>query len=242
MKAFGKQVVVAAKDSGKQAGLGDDDDQTFVEAVNWHAVQGKRFKAGLAFLRHPSMPLETTVLAISVEPVRYITRWLMKQCPRQQLPNRMPPLITLASGVESPLVSVLQYISGLLAGEGGRRCLLVEDGGCDSVTEWVALNAHCAKVLRRILMVTVASLHRRLDFDSQAYPWKLAALADDRVDVEDRANVATNFLRAKTCCLDRWFSYRLREHVQGLPDLMQADRRTGRVSGLSNSSVEPMSN
>ena len=220
-KAFAKQ---QSKPSQPGQEAADTGDQCFIEAVNWHAVQGKRYKAGLTFLRHPLMHVETTVLAIALEPVRYVTRWLMKTCSRQQCPSRVPALISLASGVESPLKLVLQYISGLLAGESSRLRLLVEGSGCDSVEEWVGTCSEAAQLLRRVLMATASWLHRRLEHYTQSYPWRLAALADQRLSNSERAEIASTFLSKNKCDLDPYFSCRLKERVTGLSDLLVPHR------------------
>ena len=57
----------------------------------------------------------------------------------------------------------------------------------------------------------------------KAYPWKLACLVDDRLSLENRFSIGDHFLAVPPCCLDPWFSGRLRNRreIHVAADLLQ---------------------
>ena len=69
-----------------------------------------------------------------------------------------------------------------------------------------------ARDFRAALLVALSWVHRRLAVPFSCFPWRLAAVADTRLDLDRRERIAKEAFRAQTLCADPYFLRRALEH------------------------------
>eukprot|EP00973_Karenia_brevis_P021704 2984483-Karenia_brevis.AAC.1 len=67
--------------------------------------------------------------------------------------------------------------------------------------------------------IIIGNLWRRFYFVFSSWPWRLHIIVDDQRDMASRRAVAQDFLNTPMCCLDEFFSHRLRSQVKEVDDL-----------------------
>jgi len=187
--------------AGKATERGDDLDPDQVADITWGQVRSARVQRGQRFLNTELSRGHLPILAIVLEVTRFITVFhLAKQ--RQSLqPSESPGLLDLATPARSPLVVAQQYISALLACSGSRLLLLRGRDGVDTMQRWCEVFPERALHLRQSLLMVSAWIHERHVRASESYPYKLAALADDRLSQLEKQDVANTFFSKAPCCI-----------------------------------------
>ena len=116
---FASTVEDAEKDQAKE-GM----ESALMQEINWHAVQGKRMKNGKEFMENDEKQFLIVALALVVEPLRWLTKWLMIKSRLVKKPGSVPALCSWVFGPTSPIVIVRQYYSLMLSGNAPRLRLL----------------------------------------------------------------------------------------------------------------------
>ena len=102
-------------------------DAGWFEETAWRALQGSRAKRGSKLVHDLEFPILTTMLAILLEPLRWLAGWFLHiSSPETRgRPARWasPPLAGFAHWQTSPILRVLQCYSSVLAGT-ALRCQL----------------------------------------------------------------------------------------------------------------------
>ena len=145
-----------------------------------------------------------------MEPLRYLTYWLLSCCREVQDLSIPPKTLDAVSGRTSPFVVVLQYFSTLLRGRGSRLVLLFRAAGCSSFNDWLAGFSDDVMQFRMAISVASSWVFRRHLKDVETAPWSLMAVADGRLPLNQRLQVAESFCRLPPCCCRPGFARRLR--------------------------------
>eukprot|EP00959_Pyramimonas_sp_CCMP1952_P099262 2075034-Pyramimonas_sp.AAC.1 len=95
----------------------------------------------------------------------------------------------LLHGPVSILTAALQYLSSLLSGE-PKRLILLWRQSAPSFTEWFQRTWEF-RLLRRMVLLVSAQLHRRFVMVVNDFPWVLVKLADARVPDPEKQRIAT---------------------------------------------------
>jgi hypothetical protein len=59
-------------------GAGELDDADYAKDLDYAALQGKRYTTGLRMLQDPACRFALLALALTIEPLRFVTAWLMR--------------------------------------------------------------------------------------------------------------------------------------------------------------------
>ena len=90
-------------------------------------------------------------------------------------------------------------------------------------------------------MLVATALWRRLHVVYQQWPWRLAALQDNRLTSTEKTQICEDFCRASDCCLDRGFAKPL-QSILGEPvdllDKFDAVTKSITVTKVVNSQIE----
>jgi hypothetical protein len=193
----------------------DVHDQAYLEEVNWHAVQGGRAKAGGAMVADPTIGARLVVLALVLEPLRWLHRWFMASSSpvskAEPTHYQHSALMDFVDPCRSPITRVLQYYSAMLRGSVSRLCLVWVRAGKGSFDEWAASEESqwLLCVFRQAVTTAASWVHRRFCHNGMGCPWKLASLADSRLPLLKRHQIADAFWAADPAELDETFSARL---------------------------------
>lgn len=95
----------------------------------------------------------------------------------------------------------------------------------------------CLVLLGWCSLFAATCLWRRLVVPYQQFPWRLAALADSRLQPHEHDTVARQFLQSHPCCLDQSFSMRFKSVLQSAEQLKQGGRYHGVIQVLSHNKV-----
>ena len=106
--AFGRMQFEKFDDNGHDAAL--------IADLGWQAVSGKRCRRSLDFLGSPSLKLRILVLAITLEPVRYLLSFFLSAGKDVIHLAKPPALLDALLPEQSPLTIVQQYQASLLLG------------------------------------------------------------------------------------------------------------------------------
>ncbi len=196
-----------------------DQDQAYVEETMWEAVAGVRLTKSLGFVRDPqTMPL-LTIMAIVKEGLRWLTSGFLRCARAVRHPCEHPRLMDWVVPEFSRVTAVLQHYSHLLSGESSRLALLWGAAAEVSLDAWIVKNPSLALVLERSLLVASTWCFRRHELYFHTEPWILASVADRRLPMERRWQIAQAFCARAPCCHEPFFGARLAsEHVRNTDD------------------------
>ena len=79
------------------------------------------------------------------------------------------------------------------------------------------------KTCRRATVIMVGQIIRKLVHPWLQWPWRLFSLVDQSLSEETRQKCAEDLLAASECCLDTWFSLRLKESTNSAEELLHPD-------------------
>lgn len=107
-------------------------DEDYIRDVDFGAVQGKRYKVSVEFLSHKENNVGLAILSLLLEPLRFLTAWLMRRA--KEVYNPCCQSLVFDMWVEglSPIVFASQYLATLLDGQNPRLMLLWRPAGFSS--------------------------------------------------------------------------------------------------------------
>lgn len=186
--------------------------------IAWHAIAGKRAALFQKFVSDKVKQTLLTLLLIVLEPLRYLTRWLMKASSSASRAGNVehPPLCTWVHPRVSPLRTVRRYFALLLRGRAKRLSLVFLRAGCKDIASWTKAFRAEATVLRRLILAADSWVVLRHLSEATSYPWRLANAVDNRLSDEERWHAAWHFHQARSCCLDEYFGRRLQRRLNEL--------------------------
>lgn len=138
-------------------------DPKLIEALSFHAVNGKRHDMSLAFLQSSDAAWAIILLSIILEPNRVLT-WYWLSCLNKSLKQgQRPPLYCILDPRTSVLVHVLQHFASLLMnGEGtGRLHMVWANTGYVTFSDFCQNEPRKVRELRRMLMLASGWIFRR---------------------------------------------------------------------------------
>ena len=163
-----------------------------------------RLKRVVSFVEDEYNLHAVIIFTLVMEPIVWLTKNFMAAAAKTA--GTSPPLLqNLATSRFSPIVRVLQHLRGLMSGKSPRCILLWGFAKCSSFDNFVLLHPRSARLLRRICLLVSAALYRRLHWQSQRPPWRLAAIGDSRVLTCEKQRVASSALCLRPCCMDPLF-------------------------------------
>lgn len=181
--------------------------------LDFFEVRRSRRERTVSWVSDPTSPVTLVTIMLVLTPLQYLSAWLLKRnsITHKHDVGHTPVLYDLTRTSSSPIVLVLQYLSGLLQS--------AKYSDSDGFMVWVRYTAahHCQAVslLKRLLICAASAIHRRLEAFFEKYPWRIARLADSRSTKHIRWTEA-NALLHRSCshCYDQHFTRKL---VQSLP-------------------------
>lgn len=185
-------------------------DEQYIHDIDYGALQGKRYKIALSFMRDRRSNETLIVLCLALEALRYLSSWLMRRA-RDAETSDGSAVLDMWFLEMSPLVFTAQYLATLLAGQNDRLMLLWRFSGASSLSEWFQEAPPCLRQLRRAILVVVCWLYRRFTCVMRRFPWRLLVLGDKRVPMTERHALWATFAQARPCCLQPGFARRLHE-------------------------------
>jgi hypothetical protein len=180
-------------------GLGTAFDMRVVDAkaaeiheLSWHKVGGKRYTVSFKMLMDPLTYFKAAVLAIAVEPIRWLTYYFLRMGSANRKACEKPPICDLVFSGSSPVMACLVYFSYLLRGTGARLILLWGAHGHGSFHEW-ASDPWCKDALRifRKTISAAATLVWRYHYIVlvTAWPWRLITVVNVAVPLRIRLDI-----------------------------------------------------
>ena len=182
---------------------------THEQALNWHAVQGKRMNEGRCMYESQDALMKLWIMMIALEVLHFYATWLILRGGSAHDAKLPPPLLCLVNLIWSPFIVMRQYFAGCLQGYGPRVLLLIRRAGTSSVREWITTNPTQARQFRRTILTADAWTYRRQEQEFTRWPWRAASIADMRIPFAERLATATQWL-SERCrfCLDEFFCRR----------------------------------
>ena len=120
------------------------------------------------------------VLAMTTEPLRFLSAYFMRSALRFEDPCMLPRQLDLWQPRRSPITSALQYFSTLLAGSNRRTLFLSRTADCSSYLQWCEHRKDELRTLRRSVVVVICWVHQRFARRLMAWPWQLISLGDPK--------------------------------------------------------------
>ena len=194
-----------------------DDDGDYLAALDFSALQGKRYNASKVMLQDPTALVAIICLSIILEPLRVVTAWFMRRAHQSSDSCARPPIVDLLSLPHSCIIHARQYLSSLVAGRSTRLILLWRHCSCESLPDFYDRCGDSVRLLRRMAMVANASLYRR--YQITKFPWVVLRVIDDRIDLATRVREADAFYRLAECCMLKGFFRKLRSSIASANDL-----------------------
>lgn len=113
------------------------------------------------FIQNPQQRFLLVVLAVLLEPCRFLTCRLLKASSDTPNYSRIPLACDAACDRTSPFLAALQYVSSLLYKNTGRTLLIWKSGGYDSYENWATDCPSQQKLFRQSAMLVSSWLWRR---------------------------------------------------------------------------------
>lgn len=212
VKSWGDKGLNALDDDQGKSNTATKEDPAVV-AANWHKVAGRRLVRFKKVLACQTELFLFWLLAIVLEPIRWLTLLFMSFSNRAPDYSTWPPLFDLIWDEMSPLTRVLQYYATLLSGRAPRLILLFAFTNCCTFDEWCTKQPKQVWMFRRMVLAAVALVQmRHTDIYSQ-WPWLIYTVGDRRRPWADRAATLEKFKTTSRCCLPlglaRWLHGKL---------------------------------
>lgn len=203
-------------DDEKPPPLVDNDDPNVDDNLkadlSYSAVRGKRYKASVGLFKDSVRMLTLLFVAISIEALRFLSCWWMRRARETDRYPQRVPFLDMMYAPTSPLVVARQYLASLLWSDGGedRLQLVWRYQQFESYKAWCEGAPGQARELRRLILVTDASLYRRHSVMLRSMHWRLTMLADQRVDDCEKDEITMEFDSTNACCLPPGFARQLK--------------------------------
>ena len=165
----------------------------------------KEIAADITFMALYSMFL------LILEPVRFLTCFFLKASRDIANTCRSPVLDWLNSEC-SPSIAALQYLRSVGRGTAARCRIVFGCLGCASMQELMRHPVHRLKGVCFVIWARAisAAVYRRVDLPRRALPVAGAQLADGRVGVRTRVELARRIVEKPGCCVGRFWERLLR--------------------------------
>ena len=206
-----------------------EEEQAWLEATEFHVVGSKRIKRGGKMVRNPKTPQVILVIAIVLEPLRWINGWLLYFSSGRIRKKSWgcPPLLNWVNPMYSPPFRVLQYYADMLQGKARRCRLLWLLTGHSDFLHWAHTYPDVWLSLRRSATVAASWVFRRLYLEI-TYPWTLALVTDQRIPEEHRQRFQSQFIEVPGEYLDERWSAKFRHwlvHLSTISGMMATAER-----------------
>ena len=169
-------VAASSNPAGPPRDAGDGDAN--IEEVNLHKLAGSRYKRCIRLAE--DFDKQIHMLAVALEPLRYLHLYFMRLGHAQPDYNKVPGLLNLIWGPTSVVYLCLQYYSSLLGGRSSRLVLIWPRCGSASYRDWLRSFPVFATTFRRLIISAAAWLERRLWLMCSSDELKFFGLADRR--------------------------------------------------------------
>lgn len=195
------------------------EDYTLVEELHFSQVAGSRSRANKLFLQCTDSRFRVVLLAIVMEPIRFLTRCLLSCCRTVQDPGKPPKLLDIMFPPMSFLTTCQQYLATLLVSlpaSGQHRMLLLASlMGHDTTSEWISDSCRkfpdIIRLVRRTVVYVSSWIYRRHEQVLLVEPWSLCQLSDDRVPDETKSQIRSNWDAKNVCCVRRGMAYGMKK-------------------------------
>ena len=181
----------------------DEADPRLVEALFFHAVQGKRFLARKDFLHCADARwCSRCWLLVSEHLRRLVFYWLRNLKADKKISDKF--VICEVLDKQSSIVwAVLQNISHQLLDKagGGRLCMIWQASDCTSFVQWCSTCPQEVSALRRVLLALSGWVYRRHVAYWDEFPWALLQLCDPSASAEVVVAVKQCWDEAASCCV-----------------------------------------
>lgn len=101
------------------------------------------------------------IFALTIEPLRCLSMWLMRRARLSQDPCAQPRVLDFLSPSHSVVTHARQYFASLLCGMSSRLLLVWRLAQAESLKAWCAACPDQVRLLRRTVLVADSALHRR---------------------------------------------------------------------------------
>ena len=192
-------------------------DRRMEEEFNWHKLNGLKLRNCKAKVADGEFMLRMIMLAVVLEPIRWLARWIIGQSGEMYLRSAACAGLAQATcDCTSPFVAVLQYYSRLLRGHGARLELVWRSASCSSYAEWCRSCQDQVQLLRRVILNASGWVYRRHIKELSKFPWKWASLGNvANVDDAVADQVIEDFMSRRACCYRPGFARRLLNSFNG---------------------------
>ena len=209
---------------------GDAEHEEVNERVEFHEVQGKRFKRSMQLIESADYKSKLLVLTILLEPIQRVTHFFL-DCSKDFRDSEAPPyLMTVLAPRHSPLNIAMQYMASLIFGPfehvAGRAFLYCMAHGCATLPDLQRRRPREAKLYRRSVMCCLAWFWRKHVKRLSSFPWRLVTLADSRATMDTKEEVMRAWDATDACCLMPGMARRLKEMGLRGADFMEATWQT----------------
>ena len=195
-------------------------DFDMIKDVFFSAVAGNRYTASLRFLADAATIPALVTLGLVLEPIRVLSSWFMRRAREVELYHSCRrPLMDILHAPTSVLTTCMQYLSSLLLEVPRRLILLWRPSGCADYSAWFSTCPDQVRQLRRLVLLTSASMYRRHYKTFHSFPWLFVSLVDGRVSGEEKQRIAAMFDASHECCLSAGFPRKLKQRVVTGQDL-----------------------
>ena len=125
---FARAIVPSDQGSKRKRTAGAEEDAE----PDYHQIAGARMRRAAQLLQAPEKLL---VIALVLEPIRFLSRWLFARS-RESPSQHRPGLLDAINPQTSPFVAASQHISAMLSGLSSRVQILYRLDGCASFAAW----------------------------------------------------------------------------------------------------------
>ena len=167
----------------------------YANDINWNAVTHARLRHSFGYLSSSPVQSRVLMLAVTIEPLRFVTRWLLSKSKEAKDYLKHPPMMDLVTPRFSPITVARQCISSLLSGRSDRLQVIFRRYGCATLSDFVLAHPDEAICLRRILLTEECMTYQKQTHQYKQWPWILIAVADTRVSLAERLEVDTLLLK-----------------------------------------------
>jgi hypothetical protein len=177
----------------------EDLDGDLAAQLNFAVLRGIRYRTSCKFFADAVTLPTLLMVAFCLEPLRFLTAFWMRRSREGDDPTRIA-LLDVVNERFSPVVGALQYISTMLFAQNDRLSLLWRRFATTHA-DWCSQFQEQVRNLRRLLLVTAASIHRRHRVLFSTLHWKISLLGDVRASTAQREQVIREYDEINPCCL-----------------------------------------
>ena len=175
-------------------------EQQAARELSFHAIAGMGIARLYKILRSDSCKFRQRVFIVVEETSRTLAYYFMRASEgKPRVESGKPFLMDMVIPRTSPVVCVLQYLSGLLAGGPGMARIIWQFHGHRDPSVWAAACKGDVRLFRRAVLLQAAKTMRRTSHLLSG-PFSWVALVDDRASAEYKAQVLDEYNSTPLCC------------------------------------------